>query len=96
VLNSYLEWIEQAEPFAYGVLGLSPKEFGEMTLREFSAKLTGFSWLRMAQACDRAEIMCAVYNASGNLRKGTKMTVRKLCPIQNPPNNIFFRRLVNV
>lgn len=78
---------------AYGVLGLTPKEFGEMTLREFYQKMQGFGWLRQMATRDRAEIIAAIGNYSGNLRKGTKLRADKLCPIKSPPRNIFFRQM---
>jgi hypothetical protein len=78
---------------AYGVLGLTPKEFGEMTLREFYAKVQGFGWLRTMAARDRAEIIAAIGNYSGNLRKGKVLRPDALCPIRNAPPNLFFRQL---
>ena len=78
---------------AYGVLGLSPKEFGEMTAHEFMQKLRGFGWKRLLAARDRAQIVAAIGNFSGNLRRGTTLRVDRLCPIKTVPNNIFFRML---
>ena len=78
---------------AYGVLGLSPKEFGEMTAHEFMQKLRGFGWLRLMAARDRAQVIAAIGNFSGNLRKGASLKVERLCPIKNPPDNMFFKML---
>lgn len=80
---------------AYGVLGLSPEEFWEMTAYEFQQKLRGFGWLRLLAARDRAQIVAAIGNFSGNLRKGAKLKVDRLCPIKSPPDNIFFKMLFN-
>ena len=80
---------------AYGVLGLSPKEFGEMTAHDFMQKIRGFGWLRLAAARDRAQIIAAIGNFSGNLRKGKRLKVDSLCPISNPPDNLFFKMMFN-
>jgi len=77
---------------AYGVLGLSPKEFGEMTVREFYAKIDGFGWKLKLAARGRAEIIAAIINSTPN-RKGGAAKVDRLCPINKPPKNIFFRQL---
>lgn len=78
---------------AYGVLGLSPEEFGRMTVHEFEAKVEGFNWLRLANARNTAQIIAAIGNYSGNLKKGHRIRVDDICPIKNPPRNIFFRRM---
>ena len=79
---------------AYGVLGLTPEEFGEMTLKQFYAKIEGFGWKMKIAARGRAEIIAAISNSSPNRRKGTgAATADRLCPITNPPRNIFFRQL---
>lgn len=64
-----------------------------MTLREFRLKVRGFEWLRMMAARDRAEIIAAIGNYSGNLRKGVRLKPESMRPIPNPPNNIFFRQM---
>lgn len=38
----FSEWIKDTEPEAYGLLELSPAEFGQMTFREYQAKLKGY------------------------------------------------------
>lgn len=35
------EWVEAAEPVAYGMLNLKPYEFEEMQIREFNAMVQG-------------------------------------------------------
>jgi hypothetical protein len=73
---------------------MTPKEFGDMTVREFYAKLRGFSWKLKLDQRGRAEIIAAVCNASPNRKRGSPaVRVDRLCPIINPPKNIFFRQI---
>jgi hypothetical protein len=82
---------------AYGVLGLTPREFGEMTLNEFYARVQGFGWSRELQAKARAQIIAAIANYSGNLRRGQRVRVESLCPPRkNPPKNMFYRQLMGL
>jgi hypothetical protein len=73
-------------------LGLSPEEFGKMTLREFYAKARGFGWLRQQAGRDRAEIIAAIGNFSGHLK--SRLRVDDICPLPpRSPANIFYKRL---
>ncbi|MHA2046605.1 MAG: hypothetical protein ACW99G_17595 [Candidatus Thorarchaeota archaeon] len=65
-----------------------------MTFKQFYAKLKGFEWTLLQDNRNRAELIAAIANYSGNLRKGTPpFTVDRLRPIKSPPRNIFFRGL---
>ena len=82
---------------ALGVLGLSPKEFGEMTFTEFNAKVTGFCWNTEVEAKARAQYVAAIINTCGNLKKGQSVKADRLCPRRkNPPRNIFYRQLMGL
>jgi len=73
---------------------MTPKEFGNMTVAEFYSKLRGFSWAMLLAQRGRAEIIAAVYNASANRKRGSSsVKVDRLCPINNPPKNVFFRQI---
>jgi hypothetical protein len=86
---------------AYGVLGLTPEEFGDMTIKEFYETVQGFGWRNLLAARGRAEIVSAILNTgnaiikSNSKRSGGAKRTRPdtLCPIKNPPRNIFFRQL---
>lgn len=75
------------------MLRLSPEEFGRMTLREFYQVFQGHGWSELVASRGRAEIVSAIGNYSGNLRKGTSLRADKLCPIKDAPANIFFRQM---
>lgn len=49
-VSTWAQWLENVEPMAYGVLGLSPMEFGEFTPAELEAKLKGFFWKEEKEA----------------------------------------------
>ncbi len=73
---------------------MSPEEFGKLTVSEFYIKVEGFGWLQKLAARGRADIVAAVLNASANRKRGSgSIRVDRLCPIKNPPKNIFFRQL---
>jgi hypothetical protein len=86
---------------AYGVLGLTPERFGTMTIKEFYENVQGFGWRRILAARGRADIIAAIINSgnaivkSNSKRGGGMKRVRadSLCPIKNPPRNIFFRQI---
>lgn len=68
-----------------------------MTIREFNAKLNGFWWLQVYEARNRAELIAAIGNFSGNRRKGVaSLKPEKIVPIPDPPNNIYFRQLLKL
>ncbi len=75
------------------MLGLTPEEFGNMTLKEFYETYQGYGWTLLVDARSQAAIIAAIGNYSGNLRKGTSLRVEKLCPIRNAPANVFFRQM---
>jgi hypothetical protein len=71
---------------------MTPEEFGNMTVAEFYCKLKGFGWAEKLAARGRAEIIAAVLNAKRK-RGSPAVRVDRLCPINNPPKNIFFRQI---
>jgi hypothetical protein len=78
------------------MLGISPEEFGKMTLREFYIAFQGYGWTQLVEARGRANIIAAIGNYSGNLPRGRTLRAEKLCPIQDAPANIFFRQMFNL
>lgn len=68
---------------AYGRLGLSPAEFGEMTLTEFSLACEGFSELeaeRLKWMLYNTRRLC-YYVISPHLEKGSGLKEKDLFPI---------------
>jgi hypothetical protein len=72
-----------------------------MTVREFYATINGYGWRMLRAARGRADIIATVINAgnaivkSQSKRGGQAKRARPdtLCPIHNPPRNIFFRQM---
>lgn len=64
-----------------------------MTLHEFYAKIGGFNWSKTMEARNRAELVAAIYGASGNLKKGSpKPRPEQMVPANLAHPNIFYRR----
>ena len=84
-------------PMALGVLGLSPREFGELTFVQFNDTVTGFCWKQELEAKARAQSVATIINTCGNLKKGQSVKADKLCPRRkNPPRNIYYRQLMGL
>ena len=80
---------------AYGVLGLRPWEFYQMTAREFSRAVEGFHWLQEKGTKQTAWAVSNVANTCGHLKKGQRIRVDQLAPNQNiSPNNPFYKALL--
>lgn len=80
---------------AYGVLGLTPDELGNMTLGEFLAAVRGFYWLRERDAKDRAYVLANIVGTCGHLKKGKKIRLEDFYKAANiDRKNSWYRALI--
>ena len=82
---------------AYGVLGMTPQQFGDMTVGEFLAAVRGFFWLRERDAKDRAYALANIVGTCGHIKKGHKVRITDFYrEMQLNPENSWYRSLVGV
>ena len=62
---SVLQWVEWAEPIAYGALALKPWEFSELQPQEFLAMLQGYTWRKEQQEDLLAYFTAGIMNLFG-------------------------------
>ena len=64
------QWIELMEPIAYGARGLTPWEFGSLTVTEFLKMVKGYQWRQEQERLARVYLAVPIINACArNLKK---------------------------
>lgn len=96
--RNYSEWIEQAEPIAFGVLGIRPEDFYEMTPSEFYSAFEGYGFSQEREIRDRARFVAAILSVCGPADKHGRRKRFKTSDLakdrSNPPRNIFYYALM--
>ena len=72
-----MDWIEWAEPIAYGPLELKPREFERLQPHEFYKLYDGYLWRQGQQESLSAYFVCQLLNVSGKALK-RPITVKEL------------------
>lgn len=70
----WTEWIADAEPYAYNVLGLMPWDFFRLTPREFRLLVEGHAKRKRKDLEREAAWVCVIANSGGRLKKTLRPT----------------------
>ncbi len=79
-----MEWVEWAEPVAYGPLNLTPWEFEGLQPHEFYALYDGYKWRRDRDESMTAYFVCQLMNISGKSLKRRLTPKELLKPLRQP------------
>ena len=69
-ISSIFEWCEIANASAYGLMGLKPWEFDELTIMEFYAMLDGCYEYKLGERRAAAWFVANIMASSGNYKHG--------------------------
>lgn len=84
---SVLQWVEWAEPIAYGALALKPWEFSKLQPQEFIALLQGYTWRKEQQEELLAYFTAGIMNLFGRSLVQPITPEELISPIRNPGEN---------
>jgi hypothetical protein len=89
--------VENAEPMAYGVMGMSVEQFESMTPYDFLVAVRGFQWKLERDHKDRASALISIINTCGHLKKGKRVKMQDLhTPSLIDPRNPFYQNYVGI
>jgi hypothetical protein len=83
-VSSFLDWVDWAEPIAYGPLGLKPWEFERLQPGEFLGLWDGYRWRQEQQENMAAFFVCQLMNISGKSLKRAITPKELLKPLRGP------------
>lgn len=72
------DWIAEAQPTACGLFGLTPGEFADLTLADWTALVAGHIERQHQQEELVGWAVCHLMNVSGNLKPGEPMDLHRL------------------
>lgn len=86
---AFNDWLEWAEPIAYGPLALKPCEFERLQPHEFVALLEGYKWRQEQQENILAYFVSGLMNVEGKSLKRNVTPADLLKPLRpgTPTNN---------
>lgn len=82
-----MEWLEWAEPIAYGPLGLKPWEFERLQPHEFMQLWDGYRWRQEQQENLMAYFVSGLMNVSGKKLKRLITSEDLIKPLRQPVRN---------
>lgn len=82
-----MQWVEWAEPIAYGPLELKPCEFEQLQPHEFQQLFEGFKWRQENNENILAYFTCHLMNISGRSLKKSISPNEMLKPLRGKSSN---------